>query len=222
VTERTLDWTQHHDPRSAEHTYTAYGRRPAKYDRVLGPVLDQGQVGACTGFGSTAALSSRHPRLATNEHAMAVYELASSRDDFAGDWPTADNGSSVNAAMKALRDIHRVRSWDWIAAPDVQNDGPAAVDHAMDAIANVGPCVIGSPWYESMFDPAADGSLTIDTTEKLEGGHCFCLYGYESGYVLMRNSWGVQWGTAGDAMIPRDGLAALVGAGAEIAVAHVW
>ena len=108
-----LDWTQNKDVRSFDHLYA--GAETNTYSRAWPAQvpLDQQQDGSCTGHGIATALASmldsvgQHrnaARIDRHVAALCLYELATSRDEFKGDWPTADTGSSVNGVMKAARD----------------------------------------------------------------------------------------------------------------------
>lgn len=201
-----LDWRQSNDLRSFDHLVTVTPTVPDHVEHRLGPVLDQGNVGACTGFGTTAVLGGRNPSLAKKALAMAIYELATSRDPYPGDWPTADTGSSVNAALRAARDLYRVASWEWATTKEA----------VRSALVN-GPIVIGAPWYSSMDHPTSDGLVVVDSSAPPRGGHCFAGYGYDGFGVWCRNSWGKAWGRGGDFVIPWPSFVELLRKGAEVA-----
>lgn len=206
-TEIPLDWRQSNDWRSFDHLVTIAPTVADHVEHKLGPVLDQGLVGACTGFGTVAALSALNPSLARKSHAMALYELATSRDPYPGDWPTADTGSSVNGAMRAARDLYRVASWTWAGSRE-----------ALRTALGLGPVVIGSPWFDSMDAATPDGLVEVNSHSPLRGGHCFCAFGYDSFGVWCRNSWGRGWGRGGDFVIPWPSMSELFRLGAEAAL----
>lgn len=70
------------------------------------------------------------------------------------------------------------------------------------AIATYGDAWIGSPWYNSWFNPGADGVLPA--ADSIAGGHAYKLVGYDDakGAFLMQNSWSAGWGLAGHAWMP--------------------
>ena len=53
------------------------------------------------------------------------------------------------------------------------------------------------------------------------GGHAYLAYGVNTsrGYVSIRNSWGADWGSNGNAKISLDDLSKLLAADGECAVA---
>jgi hypothetical protein len=206
----TLDWRQNQDVRSFDHLYETTPGGPLTYSWAPGHVLDQGNIGACTGFGTAGALATmprRKIQTDTNHFAMAVYELATSRDPYPGDWPTKDTGSSVNGAMRAARDLRLIASYQWATTGDA----------IRNALLNTGPVVLGVPWYNSMFDPV-DGVLQVDTSSGLAGGHCFFTYAADSAHATMRNSWGSSWSNNGSALVAWGDIQKLLDAGAEAAV----
>lgn len=43
--------------------------------------------------------------------------------------------------------------------------------------------------------------IPVEATSADDGGHAFMIYGYDSGGLLIQNSWGEQWGTSGTARL---------------------
>jgi hypothetical protein len=56
-------------------------------------------------------------------------------------------------------------------------------------------------WMNSMFDPASDGTLTVDRTSGVAGGHELVVSAYDTTTKRFRldNSWGPSWGAKGSA-----------------------
>jgi hypothetical protein len=218
TTARTVrfDWKQSHDLRNFDHLHDEESTATAiSHQWPLPDVLDQGRVGSCTGNGSAAAMSSllwehrQHNnahRMDREEAAMCVYELGTSRDEFAGDWPTADTGSSVNGVLKAGRDLGIVKAWSWCRSE-------AAIRHA---VLTVSPVVWGVPFYASMEEPV-DGYMLVDPATELLGGHCMCLLAFDGTDYLQQNSWGDSWGTDGRVKIRSADVRLLLDEGAEAA-----
>ncbi len=67
------------------------------------------------------------------------------------------------------------------------------------AIYDLGPIVLSTPWYRSWFRPAA-GVLPRPDTQV--GGHAIVAYGWDARGLRLRNSWGTDWGVAGDCWMP--------------------
>jgi hypothetical protein len=74
------------------------------------------------------------------------------------------------------------------------------LDDALRAL-GVTPVITGTSWYQSMFNPTADGQLVVDPSSGVAGGHEYVVdeIDAEHGRVWMTNSWGVSWGVDGRA-----------------------
>jgi len=152
--------------------------------------LDQGSEGACTGF-STAQEAAAKPVMVknvTNDLAREIYHRARQLDE----WPGEDyEGSSVLAAVKAGAERNWYKEYRWAFGED---------DLAL-AVGYKGPAILGIPWYEGMCKPDAAGIIAV--TGKVLGGHAILCNGYNAKKSLYRlhNSWGADWGVAGDCFI---------------------
>lgn len=160
--------------------------------------LNQGQDGACVGFGNTHRLAADPVRFshASYDYAMALYHEAQRYDD----WPGEDyEGTSVLAGVKVLNKRGLYKAYHWCFK----------IEDYMRALSNEGPVVVGVNWMKDMFDPDERGLL--HPTGGVAGGHCFILRGLTLkprgklkgvGPVFrITNSWGADWGQNGDAFI---------------------
>jgi C1A family cysteine protease len=86
----------------------------------------------------------------------------------------------------------------------------------------VGPSVVGTTFFNSMFEPSERGVLTVDPSSGEAGGHAYLIRAIvtderrkkrivgapnnRDGVPLLRvrNSWGHGWGKAGDAYMWSD------------------
>lgn len=75
--------------------------------------------------------------------------------------------------------------------------------------------MLGTDWYEAMFDPLADGMVKIGGD--VAGGHAYLCYGYDADRRRFRcqNSWGRSWGDGGRFWLTREGLDRLLAGGGE-------
>lgn len=207
-----LDWRPHWDPRSDAHRLGAtpmcatLAERP-QIIRWKGVWLDQGQEGACTGFGEEHVRAlTPYPQAVTNASAQTVYYEARRLDE----WPGEDyEGSSVNGAMLAARFYGHIDSWKWAKT----------TQEARHGLSYHGAGEAGTWWYDGMWNPDADGFL--HPTGSVVGGHAYAVAGYKTingrRAYRMENSWGQDWGQNGGAWLWEEDFAALLGNEGELA-----
>jgi len=173
-----------------------------------GPVLDQGEEGACVGFawaGEAGASPVRVPGI-TDAVALAIYQQARTLDE----WPGEDyDGTSVLGGAKAMQARHWLREYRW----------GFSIDDVLDALAWHGPIVVGTNWRDAMYDPRPSG--LVDVSGPVVGGHAWLLRGLSlhprlpgetltEPVVRARNSWGPSYGAGGDLFIRVADLAGLL------------
>lgn len=204
-----------HDEQSRQHP----ARRATQPRTVLwthsAPVLDQGDLGSCTGHALAQCLNTGRFRSARGtrgrylDHAAAraLYASATVLDDFPGAWPPHDTGSSGLAVCKA-----GVRA-GYLAG----YQHAFGFDHFAAALA-ISPVIVGTTWTDAMFTPDADGF--IHPSGSAAGGHEYVVLGinYRARYVTILNSWGPRWGRRGRARIRFDAFTALLADHGDVTV----
>jgi len=179
------------------------------------PVLDQGQEGACTGFGVTNELLWNPVPVPALDAAFArekIYWPAQEGDPWPGGaYPGANphyDGTAVLFAIKAAVSLGYYTEYRW---------GTSEAEMAL-GLSHLGPAVIGIDWYRGMFTPNSGGFLRL--TGGKAGGHCILVTGINvnAGYYTVHNSWGPTWGVNGDAKIRRDDMAELLAADGECCI----
>jgi hypothetical protein len=190
MSERTFDRLPDFDERSRSYPIRTLIGQPARKPRRwrLLERLDQGQEGACVGFGWAHELAALPVKVKqTNTTARGIYVRARQLDP----WPGEDyEGTSVLAGAKAVRERGHMPEFRWAFG----------VDDVLDTLSAHGPVVIGVNWYRDMAETDAQGY--IRPVGEVLGGHCVVLRGLirERGrwVVIGRNSWGRGWGIGGD------------------------
>lgn len=212
---RTFDWKPRFDEKSKNYPVRGLMRAaPRRRTKlwIVGPILDQGEEGACVGFGWTAnilaepfwaditKLPTGYPK-EPQPLAFYTYKEAKKVDEY----PSEDyEGTSVLAGAKVMQTAGVVASYSWAFS----------INEIIDGIIARGPVVLGIPWYDSMYE-APNGVLSVAGEQV--GGHCILAVGFIKGSktfngedsVILQNSWGQSWGKQGLAEIRVSDLAKL-------------
>jgi len=192
-----------HDPRSLAFPAALAPALKTVTHRHYGPVLDQGQVGSCTGNAAAQSLNTvplRHGRrLLTEIDAQGLYHEATVLDGFPGTWPPTDTGSSGLAVAKASQQAGWVTGYTHAFG----------LDQCLAALV-LAPVIVGTNWHEDMFNPDAAGY--VHPTGAIAGGHEYTLLGInvKLARVTMLNSWSASWGRNGRAYITFADLGTLL------------
>lgn len=186
-----------HDERS--RLYQA--RRAAAPRSVLwghhAPVLDQGELGSCTG-NATAQLLNTDYFAASRQHvtggrylaeadAVAIYSQATRLDGIPDNtYPPTDGGSSGLGAAKAGKKLGYFTGYKHCFG----------FNH-FAATVQVQPVIVGTTWYDGMFQPSSIGF--VRPSGGVAGGHEYLCLGidYERKTLTFLNSWGSGWGIDG-------------------------
>lgn len=193
-----------HDPESRRFAHLASGRTLVQVDhaRHVG-ILDQGQVGSCTGNACTGALATSpdfdglpdpHPSLDEAE-ALRLYSAAEVIDGD-GPYPPNDNGSSGLSVSKAAKDAGLISGYRHALS----------LADALDALQD-GPVLWGTSWLTGM-DNVNPATGLIKYAGPSRGGHELVLRSFDpaTGLVGGDNSWGESWGLKGSFFITASDL----------------
>ena len=186
----------YHDSRNLAYPWrrTAKTLTSQRWPRNI-PILDQGNVGSCTGNAQVGelgtgpiftALPAGAPAL-DETLALQIYSGAETIDGD-GPYPPNDNGSSGPSAAQVTKNLGYISGYQHcFALADV-----------LDAL-ETGPVCIGSNWYDSMDEPDGTGLVAISAGASIRGGHEYLCRGKDTARQLLflDNSWGVSWGNAG-------------------------
>jgi hypothetical protein len=198
-----------HQPRDGEVPQTMLWLRHI-------PILDQGDVGSCTGNALVGAvgtspvddaLPATHPALDENE-ALRIYSEAEVIDGD-GPYPPNDYGSSGLSVCKAAQHDGLISGYTWATS----------VTGMVSALQN-GPVLIGINWYDSFDSPAGDGTIAISAGAQVRGGHELVLRGVDVTARRFKgdNSWGDGWGDHGSFQLTWDTMTRLLDEQGDCAV----
>lgn len=185
-------------------------------------IFDQGDEGACTGFGLAAAinlLNLKKRNLADKASPRMLYEMAKKHDE----WPGEDYaGSSCRGAIRGWKNMGVCRSEEW---PYFANKpGELTIARAKAARAcvmgayyrlrpelndyhvalnEVGAIFVSADVHSGWYAPSPikkNGLAVIKPSPTKDGGHAFALVGYNDQGFIVQNSWGKKWGSQGFAI----------------------
>lgn len=205
-----------HDPRSLWYLYPAdlvADLVSVRHQRGI-PVLDQGNVGSCTGNAAegacgTGAIYTAIPTdlptrpkgsretataLSTDEaQAVALYSSATAMDSYQGTYPPEDTGSDGLSVAKAAQKAGLISGYTHCTS----------LNSALAALSQQ-PVIAGINWYDSFDNPDQNGLIKIDSGAQVRGGHEICLdeLNVEKKLIGFTNSWGTGWGAEGRAFLP--------------------
>jgi hypothetical protein len=180
-----------HDVRSFKFAAPALQPVRTKLWRRYGAILDQGDLGSCTGNAAAHAANSlplhtTGGKILLESDAVSLYKRATELDNVEGTYPPDDTGSSGLAVAKAGVEKGIWTRYEWAFG----------FDHALSSLME-GPLLIGTNWYYDMFYPNVNGFVT--PTGENVGGHEYLLTGVSvvGKYVTCTNSWSNLWGLNG-------------------------
>lgn len=197
--------------------------RPLESYLIHEPViLDQGQEGACTGFGLAAVanhlLKTRKDTSSFSPvSARMLYEMARRHDE----WPGEDySGSSARGAMKGWHKcgVCDASHWPYIEDKEDRNLTTTRLADASNcplgayfrvnhkdliamhsAISETGILYATALVHEGWSSVKSNGIIRYN--EKISGGHAFAIVGYDRQGFWIQNSWGPGWGKDGFAHV---------------------
>ena len=204
-----------HDPRSKDYPFARLLPRKLTLKTILhrhdGPVLDQGNVGACTGYSgadimnySKYAVGRKRAKQSRDylfgPDAMGLYRRATILDGFPGSYPPDDTGSSGLAVAKAMIEHGYITSYRWIFSPE-----------ELQQALMVTPVMAGTWWFSDMFNPVGRLAKVTPTGDKV-GGHEYTIFGqnFTGKYYTCLNHWGPNWGARGIFRVSFDDMHALL------------
>jgi len=170
---------------------------------------DQGNTPQCVGYSWAHWLEDgpiMQSGVAPIIKPSVIYENAQKLDE----WPGENyDGTSVRGGVKYLQKMGKVKNYYW--GYNLQT--------LINTVLNVGPVVVGTNWYTSMFYPNKRGIIKIGG--RLAGGHAYVINGVDTRKKLFRlkNSWGRKWGQYGSAYISFNDMARLIREYGEICFA---
>ena len=183
--------------------------KSCQWERVL-TVLDQGQLGSCSGNAGTGALGTQPfydtvgstvlpapgDEAAAEDFAVQLYADATVVNGYPGTYPPDDTGSSGLAICQVLKSRGTISGYGW-----------ARTAYGFLRLLQNGPVLQGMPWYNAFFTPDPQGFIDSDpnwASSGVAGGHEIEAVAVDldttdafSSVITYVNSWGTSWGDSG-------------------------
>lgn len=202
------------DPRDfpiADH-YAALGITPAavmpaRYlDSPMPPVLNQGVTPQCVAFSSAA-----------EQNAFDIHDQKAFFNFDTARFFRAIGGTPSGADVRVALGRRRSVGYDTIGHNDASAHKiaayyavPLSLLAIKQAIFTFGPLILATPWYASWFHPATNGLIPAPSGG-IVGGHAIIAWGWDDRLgLLLRNSWGANWGMKGSCYLPFSAATGIV------------
>lgn len=191
-----------HDPRSLSFpAQVSSDHRPVAH-RHYGPILDQGELGSCTGNAMVNVLNCTPIRqmgkVYYEQDAVEIYAAATRIDPYPGSYKPTDTGSDGLSVCKVAKARGLIDSYSHAFG----------LDMALGAL-QLQPVLLGVTWHESMFTPDKKGFIHPDGN--VAGGHeVMLLKDSANGWVEGLNNWSAVWGLRGRFRLTYEDLRALL------------
>jgi C1A family cysteine protease len=217
--------------KSAPLTSLAAGQSPLAVDlrEWCSPVEDQGQLGSCTAHAGVGLMEYYQRRVYGKHVDLARLFLYKTTRKLMG-W-MGDTGAYLRTTMQAMVMFGVPLEKHYAYIPDAFDFEPSAFDYAMaqnyksmkyfriDSNGISGDLLLDQiKWMLAAGLPAMFGFTVYSSLsgaayipypsskDTVEGGHAVLAVGYDDdeGTLLIRNSWGTEWGNKGYGYLPYE------------------
>mgnify|MGYP001593425436 CR=1 FL=1 len=194
------------------------------------PIRSQESVGACTSF-AACGIFEYLQKVALNKFTqispLFLYKVTRNQLSLYG-----DTGATIRGTMSALSMFGICLENNWQYVIDWVNEEPGAFQYAqaqnfkainyfrldtfdidpntllekikLNLIQGL-PILVGFSLYPSFINVKSDGIIPVpDISESVVSGHSIGIYGFDNinKILIIRNSWGENWGDGGYAYLP--------------------
>ncbi|MGB5581108.1 MAG: C1 family peptidase [Woeseia sp.] len=180
-------------------------------------IFNQGSENSCTGFALAAAVNllRRRARRSGVVSPRMLYEMAKRHDEWRG---FGDDGSSCRGAIKGWYNMGVCldKTWPYVegkpgvltvkAAKEARGNTLGAYYRLGTRISdfhtalNEAGIIFCSADVHGGWDRPGKQKPVIPLRDDVDGGHAFCIVGYNTKGFWVQNSWGRSWGDNGTAL----------------------
>lgn len=202
---------------------------PAKIDLRSNcpPVYDQGQLGSCTANGIAAAVQFDRMKQKQLPDFIPSRLFVYYNERVIEHTVSSDSGAMIRDGIKSVAQQGVCPETEWPYDIAKFTNPPSAgcykdalkykvvqyqrlvqnTNQMKGCVASGYPFVFGFTVYESFESPQVAKSGVVPMpgpTEKVLGGHCMCVVGYDDSQqrFIVRNSWAATWGMQGYCTMP--------------------
>ena len=191
---------------------------------AMPPIYNQGDIGSCTANAIAGQIQFLTKTYVPSRLFIYYNERAAQGD------PSQDSGSTLRIGMKTTQTFGACPETDWVydhenlflkptatcyihGLPDRVHSynriitGPSSLDQVKISLTHSLPVSMGFvvyPSFESEYTAKTGIMLMPALNEAPIGGHAVLIVGYDDdkSSVIVRNSWGADWGLAGYFYMP--------------------
>jgi len=156
-------------------------------------VLDQGGSGTCTGHAGVHFIHAAPLSHKAFLDPYALYREAVLLDEYTDNDGDANCvGAACQAGSSGTGIAKALAKRDLIQAEYVWG---STSREAIEWVLTRGPVMMGSNWYDGMFNPTLEGFVKIKPNDTIAGGHEYVIRGVDQRRAVAElvNSWGTRW-----------------------------
>jgi hypothetical protein len=170
---------------------------PTSKEWTPGPVLDQGQTPQCTAYAWRDHMNATpYPEPSAGPDPNTLYGEEKAIDGIKGD------GSTVRAGATILKQQGLIQAFLWASSEAGLRQW----------VLTQSPVVLGTLWFNNMFQPDATGLVHVDANSGIAGGHAYLCIGFDgtTNSYKFQNSWGTDWAHGGFFFMSAPDVASLL------------